>query len=263
MGNWAVFAYLPAYNVQRTAPELTVRMAAVGKKLAARGFTLKQALFVDDGSTDGTAKQLSHLARKHKFVRIIRFKKNRGAMQALFTGMRVSLLSAKKAKLPLKKCIFVRMDSDLEHQPEDLLKLLVPISSGKSRISAGYIPFDARSGTAMRGFNRKIGLEESRRLLRAPIPQFCPGFNAIRGDLFARLAPMLAKKAASFKRATGKTMLTIDIVELAAAKKMGASPAVVRLRKIQGKWLKIADPKKIAAYTVYHRLTMDFLLGKN
>ena len=259
MMEWPVFAYLPAYNVQASAAELVARMAAARKKLAAHGFTLRQMLFVDDGSKDMTANRIASLASKHKFVRLIRVKKNRGAMNALLIGMRSSVAAAKKAGLPLERCIFVRLDSDLEHQPEDLKRLLLPISSGKSKLSVGYIPFDSRSGRAICEFNRKIGLEESRRFLGVPVPQFCPGFNAIRGDLFVRLAPLMGKKAVSFLRAFGKGMLTIDIIILASAKKMGAAPTVVRLRKIESKWLKKPDQKKIASYLEYHNMTVKFL----
>lgn len=262
MAQWHIVVYCPAYNVESSIGELVERAAGARKQLSAAGASLDVMIIVNDGSSDTTAHALQSSVRFHPFLRIITKKKNEGATAAVIDGMKSAAAFIRKKKLPLRNTIIVRMDSDLEHQPEDLLKLLSPISSGKSMLSVGYIPFDARSGAAIRDFNRKIGLEESRRFLGAAVPQFCPGFNAIRGDLFARLAPVLAKKAASFRRATGKPMLTIDIISLATAKKMGAAPSVVRLRKIQGKWLKKPDPKKIASYLEYHKLTMEFLSSR-
>jgi len=262
MGNHAVFAYLPAYNVQSSVPELIARTAAAKAKLASRGFLLQQMLFIDDGSLDGTAKRIASLARKHKFVRLIRIKKNRGAMNALLIGMRSSIEAAKKSGVPLKRCIFVRMDSDLEHQPEDLEKMISPIMSGKAKITSGFVPLDSRNGMAAEWFNKRIGKSESREFLGIEIPQFCPGFHAVRADAAKKLYPALEAAADEFKRCYSMPMLTLDIVILALAKHLGFALQAIRLRPIEDKWIKKFGLAKTISYLDYHRKTVAFLRGK-
>ena len=46
-----------------------------------------QILFVDDGSRDGTARQLDLLAERDQRVKVIRFRRNYGQTAALQAGM--------------------------------------------------------------------------------------------------------------------------------------------------------------------------------
>lgn len=79
---------IPAYNEEDTIERVANDALAVLKKLTIDF----EIVFVDDGSTDNTAKIIDHLARKNKKIRAIHHKKNRG-----FTGaMKTALYSAKK-----------------------------------------------------------------------------------------------------------------------------------------------------------------------
>jgi undecaprenyl-phosphate 4-deoxy-4-formamido-L-arabinose transferase len=72
-----------------------------------------EAIFVDDGSTDGTAEKLRALHDVDPRVRVVRFKRNFGQHPAMHAG----LARARGARI-------VTMDGDLQNEPEDIPKLL-------------------------------------------------------------------------------------------------------------------------------------------
>jgi undecaprenyl-phosphate 4-deoxy-4-formamido-L-arabinose transferase len=72
-----------------------------------------EAIFVDDGSTDGTYDKLRALHESDPRVRVIRFKRNFGQHPAMHAG-----LSRARGDL------IVTMDGDLQNEPEDIPKLL-------------------------------------------------------------------------------------------------------------------------------------------
>ena len=72
-----------------------------------------EAIFVDDGSTDGTFAKLRALHEQDPHVRVVRFKRNFGQHPAMHAG----LARATGARI-------VTMDGDLQNEPEDIPKLL-------------------------------------------------------------------------------------------------------------------------------------------
>src|SRR6185312_1318636 len=106
-------------NEERAVDELYRRIAA---SLDGRDW---EAIFVDDGSTDGTPAKLRSLHEADPRVRVVRFKRNFGQHPAMHAG----LARARGARL-------VTMDGDLQNQPEDIPKLLaaldhVDVASGR------------------------------------------------------------------------------------------------------------------------------------
>src|SRR6266700_1834177 len=93
-----------------------------------------EAIFVDDGSTDGTFPRLRALHDADDRVRVVRFKRNFGQHPAMHAG----LARAQGDRI-------VTMDGDLQNEPEDIPKLLaalerVDVASGRRiarRDSAG------------------------------------------------------------------------------------------------------------------------------
>lgn len=259
MGKWNLIIYAPAYNVEKTIPELIERTAAVAKELEKNGVLLHSFIVVNDGSTDGTLLALRIFQKKYPFVEIINKERNEGATAALFDGMKRALELAKEKNLPPRQTILVRMDTDLEHQPEDLERVLSPLIEGGVSAAAGYIPFDYRSGIAIKWFNEIIGKEESKKFLGLEIPQFCPGFNAFRLDLASRILPILEDLSNKFLEENKMEMLTIDFVILAKAKKGGAGISIIKLRPVEDKWIKRPSLNKIGRYYDYHAKTVKFL----
>ncbi|NUR77753.1 MAG: glycosyltransferase, partial [Thermoleophilia bacterium] len=68
-----------------------------------------EAIFVDDGSTDGTFARLRELHDADPRVRVVRFKRNFGQHPAMHAG----LARARGASI-------VTMDGDLQNEPEDI-----------------------------------------------------------------------------------------------------------------------------------------------
>jgi undecaprenyl-phosphate 4-deoxy-4-formamido-L-arabinose transferase len=84
-----------------------------------------EAVFVDDGSTDGTFGRVRALHEADPRVRVVRFKRNFGQHPAMHAG----LVRARGSRI-------VTMDGDLQNQPEDIPKLLdalerVDVASGR------------------------------------------------------------------------------------------------------------------------------------
>ncbi|HEY2777622.1 MAG TPA: glycosyltransferase family 2 protein [Gaiellaceae bacterium] len=97
-------------NEERSVEELHRRIAAT---LDGREW---EAIFVDDGSTDGTFAALRAIHERDPHVRVVRFKRNFGQHPAMHAG----LARARGDRI-------VTMDGDLQNEPEDIPRLLEPL----------------------------------------------------------------------------------------------------------------------------------------
>ena len=79
---------------------------------------------VDDGSDDGSFEKLRMLAGRHPELRVIRFRHNFGQTAALAAGIGAA-----------RGDIVVTIDSDLENDPQDILKLLALLNEGYDVVS--------------------------------------------------------------------------------------------------------------------------------
>lgn len=111
---------IPVYNEEKNLPLLYEKLAAVciGLKRA------YEIIFVDDGSRDNGFEFLKEIALKDKNVKVLRFKKNFGQTAALAAGIYGS-----------KGDVIIPIDSDLENDPADILKLLEKINEGYDIVS--------------------------------------------------------------------------------------------------------------------------------
>jgi glycosyltransferase involved in cell wall biosynthesis len=100
---------VPVYNEEGSLPLLIPKLAEVLKGLGRP----HEMIFVDDGSSDGSPRILKEMASQYPFLRVLRFKENRGLSTALVAGMR----EARGEKV-------VTLDSDLQSDPADIPKLL-------------------------------------------------------------------------------------------------------------------------------------------
>jgi glycosyltransferase involved in cell wall biosynthesis len=106
-------------NEERSVEELHRRIAA---SLDGRDW---EAIFVDDGSTDGTFAALRAVHERDPRVRVVRFKRNFCQHPAMHAG----LARARGDRI-------VTMDGDLQNEPEDIPRLLetldrVDVASGR------------------------------------------------------------------------------------------------------------------------------------
>ncbi|MBK9121850.1 MAG: glycosyltransferase family 2 protein [Chloroflexi bacterium] len=110
-----VVAVIPAYNEERFIGSVV---------LLTRNY-VDAVVVVDDGSSDRTA-QIAHLAG----ATVVRHKVNKGKGEALNTGF-------KKARELFLPNAVVTLDADWQHLPEELPKVVKPITDGEADIVIG------------------------------------------------------------------------------------------------------------------------------
>ncbi len=127
---------MPVYNEQATLAEIVERVRQVDLTIDREGvnqflqgpLTLaREIVIVDDGSTDGTRAILDRWrAQKPDDMQIIYHEQNGGKGAALRTGFQHATGD-----------IVVIQDADLEYDPRDYVKLLVPLLEGRAPVIYG------------------------------------------------------------------------------------------------------------------------------
>ena len=111
---------VPLFNEAGTIDELHRRLAAV---LFLIGLP-SEIIYVDDGSSDGTAEALAAIAIRDPQVRLIPLARNYGQTAALAAGFDSAAGD-----------MIVAMDGDLQHEPEEIPKLLAKLHEGYDIVS--------------------------------------------------------------------------------------------------------------------------------
>lgn len=104
---------IPVYNEVRTLAALLDRV------LAAPLPCEREIIIVDDGSTDGSREILAEYEKKHAAIRVFLHKKNGGKGKAIRTAIR-----------HMTGDWAIIQDADLEYDPKDWAKMLVPVQEG-------------------------------------------------------------------------------------------------------------------------------------
>jgi dolichol-phosphate mannosyltransferase len=119
---------IPAYNEAENIPRLLADLAPVARKLGAR------VIFVDDGSTDGTADVIrEHSSDLH--IAVVRHTINRGLGTAINTGIRAALGESSDDDA------IVTMEADTTSDLSDLPRMLERFEAGADIVLASvYAP---------------------------------------------------------------------------------------------------------------------------
>lgn len=176
-----------------------------------------EAIYVDDGSTDGTFARLRELHATDPHVRVVRFKRNFGQHPAMHAG----LARARGARI-------VTMDGDLQNEPEDIPKLLavldrVDVASGR-RVARRDSPGRTLPSRVINGLLR--------RFTGVQISDFGCAFNAYRRGA---IEPMLGaigrqKFTKALVLSTGVSVEEVDVSHAASVRASRYSPVrLVRL----------------------------------
>ena len=176
-----------------------------------------EAIFVDDGSTDGTFAALRAIHERDPRVRVVRFKRNFGQHPAMHAG----LARAKGDRI-------VTMDGDLQNEPEDIPKLLealdrVDVASGR-RVARRDSPGRTLPSRVINGLLRSF--------TRVDIADFGCAFNGYRRSA---IEPMLGaigrqKFTKALVLSSGVSVEEVDVSHASAAHGSRYSPfRLVRL----------------------------------
>jgi len=167
---------VPVFNESSNVEELVARTSVV---LSAQGSPY-EILFVDDGSTDGTADVLRQASRRDHHVRAVRLARNFGqeiAVQAGYWHARGSWI--------------IQMDGDLQNPPEEIPKLLA------CREGDWDIVYGLRAGRRDPLFRRAAsrGMRwVMRRMLGIELPPDISTFRLMRGQTAKLLASLPEKQ---------------------------------------------------------------------
>jgi glycosyltransferase involved in cell wall biosynthesis len=115
-----VSVVVPLLNERESLPELhrEIRAACVKARLPF------EAIYVDDGSTDGSFEALERLRRGDRTVKIIQFRRNFGKSEALAAGFAAA-----------SGDFVVTLDADLQDDPAEIPALIAALNEGWDLVS--------------------------------------------------------------------------------------------------------------------------------
>ena len=109
---------IPVYNEEKTLHIIVMRVLARPE--------VGELVMVDDCSTDGTWQTMQKLATSDSRIRIFQHAVNQGKGAALRTGFQ-----------QVESDIVIIQDADLEYDPDEYPKLLMPILTGRADVVFG------------------------------------------------------------------------------------------------------------------------------
>lgn len=114
---------VPVHNEAKNIPTLVEELAETFREAAA-AYRPWELIFVEDGSTDGTADLVDGLAAEHDHISAIHLRRSWGQSAALAAGFDAA-----------RGDYIVPMDGDLQNDPADIPALLAEIARGADCVS--------------------------------------------------------------------------------------------------------------------------------
>ena len=171
-----VLVIIPTYNEVNNIDQVIELVEQVRTKL--RSYELS-VLIVDDKSPDGTAKHVKTLQKKYDNIKLLSGEKS-GLGSAYIRGFNYALKIRDDN-------VFIMMDADLSHNPEDIPALLKAISKGSDYvIGSRYATGGAISGSwpLIRVITSRVANFVARKLtgITNNVTDLTGGFKAIRRE---------------------------------------------------------------------------------
>ena len=161
---------VPLYNEEANVPPLYLRLTEVMAGLEEP----YEIVFVDDGSTDGTAAELADISEHDSRVTVISLSRNFGQTAALQAGFDFA-----------RGEIIVSLDGDLQHDPAEIPEFIGKINEGYDLVSGWRVK---RNDTWItRRLPSRIANRLMSRLSRVDIHDFGTTFKAYRSQVLHNL----------------------------------------------------------------------------
>ena len=157
---------IPAFNEAPVVPALISELRATFERYELSG----EILFVDDGSTDGTADLAEKEANGWPLLKVVRHPTNLGKTEAMITAARST-----------ERTYLVLFDADLQHLPDQIPRFLEKIHAGWDIVTGRKIGF----------YNKRVvssfynGL--SRRIFQVPVSDL-NSMKAFRRDILDEIS---------------------------------------------------------------------------
>lgn len=161
---------VPFYNEEDNIEELYGQLTRVLKGLGES----YELVFIDDGSTDRSPDILQKVFESDKTVKVIRLRKNFGQTAALQAGFDHA-----------RGAVIISMDGDLQHDPEDIPRLLAPMADGFDIVS-GWRK-ERKDHFLLRRFPSWVANRIMRFLSGVKIHDFGTTFKAYRRDVLKEI----------------------------------------------------------------------------
>lgn len=162
---------VPTYNEKENLSIL------VGKIFTHLKIYKIEVVIVDDNSPDGTGKLADKLSSKNRKIKVVHRPKKMGLGSAFVDGTKVA-----------SGDIFVLMDSDLSHDPNDIRKLLNKINEGYDMvIGSKYVPGGKTHDKSSRILASKFFCLLASSILWINIRDSASGFFAVKRKVFKKI----------------------------------------------------------------------------
>lgn len=106
---------IPIYNEQEAIHSLFTKLCEVMNRLGKE----YEVIFVNDGSSDGSAEVLDAIAATHQEAKVVHFRRNYGQTAAMMAGF--DYASGE---------VIIPMDGDYQNDPEDIPRMLAKLDEG-------------------------------------------------------------------------------------------------------------------------------------
>lgn len=153
---------IPAYNEEKNIPLLYAQIKKTVKQN-------HEIIFIDDGSTDSTFKEISKLNKKDKSVKAVQFRKNFGKTPALMAGFELA-----------KGDIIITMDADLQDDPQNIQRFLEKMNQGYDVVGGWRY---RRKDSFIKKLPSKLYNFLARKLTGVKLHDFNCGFKAYKKEV--------------------------------------------------------------------------------
>jgi dolichol-phosphate mannosyltransferase len=163
----SVLVIVPTYNEALSLEGIVARVRASAPSA--------HVLVVDDNSPDGTGTLADGLAAVDNRVAVLHRPAKEGLAAAYLAGFRWGLERGFDA--------MVQMDADGSHQPEELPRLLGPLSHADVVLGSRWVPGGVvRNWPVARRLISKLGTMYARRMLGLSVKDATGGYHALRSS---------------------------------------------------------------------------------